>query len=188
MEYYMMKPPMKKVAFKEMKKKEVEEYFAWYMSEISTRIEMLKTVVMEESGIELDYSLDSLVGLWGWFEGKIYFVDRDKELYQEALDRAPEWFKPYVSDKFLSYETLMYAMDIAIYYGEIIVKNNPQITWGYFSKPKNRAGVNEPTLLGFTANMDLNPRTIIYNLTQSSAKEKDASRLLNNYETWMSYL
>lgn len=188
MEYYMMQPPMEKVVFKEMKKKEAQAYFDWYMSEIPVRIEMLKEVVKEEANIDLDYSLESLVSLWDWYETKIYYVDRDKDLYQKALDEAPEWFKPYVSDKFLSYETLMYAMDIAIYYAEIIVRNNNQIYWGYFTKPKNRSGVNEPTLLGIPGNDDLNPREIVLVLTRKSAKEKNKNRLVDNYNTWMKYL
>ena len=188
MEYFMMQPPKEYEAFDKMNKKDAQEYFDWYMSEIPIRLDMLKTVVKDEAGIDLDYSLDSLIDLWEWYEGKIYYVDRDKDLYQAALDKAPEWFKPYVSDKFLSYETLMYAMDIAIYYAEIIVKNNDQINWGYFIKPKNRAGVNEPTLLGFTADMDLNTRVIVLNLTRRSAKEKNKNRLIDNYNTWMTFI
>lgn len=187
MEYYMMQPPIEKVVFKDMKPKEAQAYFDWYMSEIPTRIKMLKNIVGEEADLKLDYSLNSLVSLWGWFENKIVLVERDKDLFQKDLDEAPEWFKPYVSNKILSYDTLMYAMDIAIYYGELIIKNNPEIHWGFFTKPKNRSGVNEPTLLGLSGNDDLNPRKIIYNLTQRSVKEKDKNRLLNNYNVWLSY-
>jgi hypothetical protein len=187
MEYFMMQPPFENVVFKEMKNKEAQAYFDWYIAEIPIRTEMLKKIVEEEANIQLDYSPNSLIALWEWYEDKILLVERDKALYQKALDNAPEWFKPYVSDKFLSYDTLIYAMDIAIYYGELIIKNNSKIYWGYFTKPKNRSGVNEPTLLGLPGNDDLNPREIIYNLTQRSAKEKDKNRLLSNYNVWLSY-
>ena len=60
--------------------------------------------------------------------------------------------------------------------------------WGYFTKPKNRFSVNEPVLLGFKDNDDLNPRLIVENCTRKSAKEKMDDRLLKIYNTWMKYI
>ena len=48
--------------------------------------------------------------------------------------------------------------------------------------------VNQPTLLGFKADMDLNPRLIVINCTRRSSKERNNNRLLDMYNTWMNYI
>ena len=48
--------------------------------------------------------------------------------------------------------------------------------------------VNEPTLLGFKSDMDLNPRLIVLNCTRRSGKERLNTRLFDMYNTWMSYI
>lgn len=86
-------------------------------------------------------------------------------------------------------ETLKYGMDIAIYFAEIIIKNSDgRIQWGYFTRPPKRMSVNQPTLLGFKAGMDLNPRLIVINCTRRSSKERNNNRLLDMYNTWMNYI
>ena len=66
----------------------------------------------------------------------------------------------------------MYGMDVALYFAEVIIRNNSEkIKWGYFTKPQIRIGVNQPTLLGFKYDKDLNPRIVIVNLARRSAKK-----------------
>lgn len=43
------------------------------------------------------------------------------------------------------------------YFGEVFIKNNPNIYWGYLSKPKKLHGVNRPRLLGFAGDMSVYP-------------------------------
>ena len=52
-------------------------------------------------------------------------------------------------------------MDVAIYFAEYIVKHNPSIYWGYFTKPKSYMYVNRPILLGVKCKVDMEPMSII---------------------------
>jgi len=44
-------------------------------------------------------------------------------------------------------ETLSLALDIAIYLGETIIKNYPNLYWGYFSRPKRDFYTNKPVIM-----------------------------------------
>lgn len=190
MEYELMLPPFEHNEFVNMKKKEAQQYFEWYVSQIEHRINVLEKFI-ELDGLEnvLDYSIESLIPLWEWYEKKIQIVLKDDEEYRNDISKHPVWMQSEISKTKVSLETLKYGLDISMYFAELIIKNsNGKIKWGYFTSPKKRMSVNEPTLLGFKSNMDLNPRLIILNCTRRSSKEKLSTRLQDMYYTWMSYI
>lgn len=85
-------------------------------------------------------------------------------------------------------ETMIYGLDIAIYFAEVIVRNNPSIHWGYYVKPKNRSSVNQPVLLGFKFDKEMNPREIVVNCIRKSDKELDPNRLYDLYHVWKNFI
>lgn len=187
--YEMMIPPFKIVDFSEMNNKQAKEYFDWYISQIEKRIALLISSINEEGNIDcLDYTIESLIPLWEWYERRIKYRIIDQEEREARIKKLPYWMHEYVSDNDLSWETLTYGMDVAIYFAEVIVRHNEKIKWGFFTKPKNRADVNQPVLLGFNNDIDLNPRLIVQNCTRRSAKEKQSTRLYDMYYTWMKYI
>lgn len=185
-----MIPPFKHGEFFDMKKKEVQQYFDWYISQVNYRIDIMnKQIEKEGFEIVLDYSADSLIPLWEWYEKKIEFVQKDVKEYKNEINQHPAWMQSEILTTKVSLETLKYALDISIYFGEIIIRNSKgKIKWGYFTSPKKRMSVNEPTLLGFKSDMDLNPRLIVLNCTRRSGKERLNTRLFEMYNTWMSYI
>ena len=83
------------------------------------------------------------------YEGKFYKVGTVR---QEVKDTKAH----IMSDRRkLSLNTIMIAVDISAYFGEVFIKNNPNIYWGYLSKPKKLHGVNRPRLLGFAGDMSV---------------------------------
>ena len=111
------------------------------------------------------------------------------EEYQNKLDKYPEWMAEYIQRKEFSYETLMYVADVAMYFAEVMIKNNDdKIKWGYFTKPKKRQSVNEPVLLGFNYNKDLNPRKVVLNVLRDSCEKTNEKRLYDIYNVWMKYI
>lgn len=190
MQYELMIPPFKHNGFRELNKKQAEEYFQWYVGQISVRMEMLNNYLKEEGEkINLDYSPGSLIPLWEWYETKIVIEEKTPEDYQRELDRYPEWMREWVSNTEISIETHMFGKDIAIYFAEVIRKNSAdKIYWSYYSKPKNRMSVNRPVLLGFRAEMDLDPELIISNCTLQSSEEHNGRRLFNLYKVWIDYI
>lgn len=190
MEYEMMIPPFEHKDFKSMNNKETKKYFDWFVSQVEYRIEYLKQYIDKEGvELDLDFSIDSLIPLWKWYEDKIEVVKKDKEEYIQQMAMYPEWMQPYISQEKISNDTLKIGLDISMYFAEVIIRNNPEkIRWGFFTKSKKRMSVNQPTLLGFLGDDDLNPRLIILNCTRRSSKEKNATRLYDMYNTWSKYI
>lgn len=186
----MMIPPFEHGEFIKMKKKEAQEYFDWFTSQVSNRIDILRKVLVKEGLNDiLDFSAESLVPLWEWYEKKIIFIEKETEELLDEITKQPNWMKSEILTTKVSPETLKYALDISIYFAEIIRRDSKgKIDWGYFSSPSKRISVNEPTLLGFKSDMDLNPRLIVLNCTRRSGRELLKTRLFDMYNTWMTYI
>lgn len=185
----MMIPPFEYDGFQKLKKNEAKEYFEWYMNQVEHRIEVLKKHILgERKDIIFDYTPNSLVALWDWYEEKIEIVNKSKEELEQEMSRYPKWLHNEIAHTKISMETLKYGMDIAVYFAEVIIRNNDgKIRWGYFTEPKMRMSVNEPTLIGFENDMDMNPRLIVINCTRRSSRENNSNRLLEMYNVWMNY-
>lgn len=158
MSYKEMVIPFMTVPFEEMKKKQAEQYYRWYVETLDERVGRLQKHIMETGNtLVLDRTPESLIGLWEWFEPRIELCQKtDLELEDEA-ERFSERMRYHVMEnsKKLSAETVTIAWDIAAYFGEVVIVNNPQIRWGYLSKPKKLHGVNRPRLLGFAGDMSV---------------------------------
>jgi len=190
MEYEMMLPPFEHNDFIIMKKKEAQQYFEWYISQVQHRINILEKVLEKDGIINiLDYSPNSLIPLWEWYEGKIEIIQKDMNEYEEDIRQSPDWMHSEILTTKISMETLKYGLDLSMYFAETVIRNSKgKIRWGFFTTPAKRMSVNEPTLLGFKSNKDLNPRLIVLNCTRRSSREKMNTRLLDIYNTWMTYI
>lgn len=156
MSYKEMIIPFKTVPFEEMKKKQAEQYYRWYMDTLDERVCRLQKHIMETGNtLVLDKTPESLIGLWEWFEPRIELCQKtDLELEDEAKGFSERMrYHVMENSKKLSAETVTIAWDIAAYFGEVVIVNNPQIRWGYLSTPKKLNGVNRPRLLGFASDM-----------------------------------
>ena len=187
MKYELMIPPFEYDNFEDFNKNQTEEYFQWYVNQINHRMEVLNNwLIYEGEAIELDYSPESLIPLWGWYEKHIILENKTEGELEQERAKYPEWMRDEISTTKISIETLKFAADIAIYFAETIIKNNlGKVYWGYFTKPKNRMSVNQPVILGFKANVDLDPRLIVVNCTRHSIDEEKPTRLYEMYKIWL---
>ena len=71
--------------FKNFTKKEAESYFEWYKNQLNPRIEYLR----KYSGVDLDYSVNSLVDIWGWFL-KIAETEKAPKAKTEEVKVSPK--------------------------------------------------------------------------------------------------
>lgn len=183
-------PQVTGIEFDEFTPKMAKEYFDWYINDREHRLRILKEYLREiHKDITLDFSPESLIPLWGWYETQIVEEDKDPCELQSEKEQYPEWVRDHISDKKISMETLKYAWDISIYFAEVIVRNNKdKISWGYITKPKRNFYVNRPVLKGFAFNKLLEPRHIVYICTLKSAESKDSNRLYDLYYVWMEYI
>ena len=187
----MIPPVDAKLPFEEFSKAQAKEYFEWHISQIDHRIWILDQYIREEGRkIAFDYTPESLVSLWEWYEEHIVVENRTKKEYRQEVLSRPEWMKEYISTTKISLmKTMKFGADVAIYFAEVFRNNSGgKISWGYYTKPKSMASVNRPVLLGFKAGMDMDPQRIIYNCTLESAESREKTRLLDIYNVWQKYI
>lgn len=185
MQYNGMTPPFELISFEDMKKKQAEQYFVWYIDTIEQRIQNLeKYINLTGTRMVLDKTPNSLIELWDWFSNHIEVCTKDEqELMLESAMR-PDWIKAHImSDRRkLSLNTIMIAVDISAYFGEVFIKNNPNIYWGYLSKPKKLHGVNRPRLLGFAGDMSVYPYGRVEMCIWKTIETVDNMHLFNMYQ------
>ena len=180
MEYNYFISPFDFDSFDNISKIQAREYFQWYISQSEIRIDLLRAFINENHSerIDLDNSPESLVSLWIWFEDDVLFGEQGfvskggNDGYNVELPN----------------EVLKINLDISFYFAEVFLYNNPSITWGYFTKPKNRMSVNKPVLVGFKADMDLDPRLIVRNCAYRSINNKNSKNLYNIYINWLDFI
>lgn len=184
MEYPLMKTPFLLVSFKEMNKKQAEQYFIWYMLEKEKRIKQLELYANQEvQRIFLDKSPESLIPLWEWFEDKIEWEKRSEEEMQEELLGKPEQIRNILlqNTKRVTALTMALVEDIAIYFSDTIIFNNPTVHWGYKTKPKKLDGVNQPIMLGFKGDICVNPRGLVELCILRSSRNRNKEELFETY-------
>ena len=77
MEYEYMQLP----DYRNMTKKEAKAYFEKFVAEIPYRIEVLEKYANEKCNakIPFDYTIESLIPLWSWFEGIMTAEEKTQE-------------------------------------------------------------------------------------------------------------
>lgn len=191
--YDLLIPPINK-PFEAFSKHEAENYFRWYIGKLNERVVYLQ----EFSGVSLDYSVDSLNDIWAWFLKNAEIEKTPKEKLCEIkkqLKKQPNEIRNVVlkeqSEQF-SLQTEYIIRDIAMYFGEVFVKNNSSISWGYHCDIKKDSFANMPLLVGFE-DRNFNPpfkaelepcffvRRVACNIFDGDQKKDDLSDI---YETW----
>lgn len=179
--------PFETVPFEEMNKKQVIQYFDWFMETKSERLRYLEEYVHSDGGtVQFDYSPESLIDLWIWYKDKIVWEEQTKAETEEELRKTPEIFRNMVLENTqkLTSQSLMIGVDIAVYFGECIIKNNSAIHWGYVTKPKRLVDVNKPRLVGFRGNGSVFPYSLVSVCTRRSLKKWNDKDLFEIYQKW----
>ncbi len=187
MNYPIMETPFILLPFEEMKKKQVEQYFQWYMTEKANRIRQLSEFINQETNkVLLDNSAESLIDLWEWFESHIEYQEKTERELHDELSGKPLWIQEILKNntKRLTLLTMALAEDIAIYFSETMIKNHSEIRWGYRMRPKKLNGVNQPILLGFHGDISVNPRRLVSVCISKSTDEKNKYQLYETYKKW----
>lgn len=190
MDYVLMEPPFEMKEFHEMNKREAQQYFDWYMSQVPVRLKQLKEAYAETSGRdsgELDFSPQSLVPLWSWFLPWVAYEPKTAEEIQEELAKLPEWLhESFLEAPYdLSTGTLTLAADIAVYFAEVFRKKYPNLEWGFVIKPKSFMHVNRPILKDNNSTFILEPQHLLHVITLEAAENNlDQEALINLYTIW----
>lgn len=156
-DYNILIPPITK-PIEEFTATETASYFAWFIEQIPGRVEYMASQCSEQLGIsrsKIDMTPDSLKYVWRWFL-RVAEIERTPKRKLEHLIGTYSKYPYAIQEYLLRYEKEQFSlqteyilMDIGMYMGEVFVKNNPVLYWGYYTEPRTDFSVNRPVLLGF---------------------------------------
>ncbi|MDQ0114624.1 hypothetical protein [Paenibacillus harenae] len=191
--YPIIKAPFEIIPLEIMTKRETDDYFQWFISQVPSRIEILSTYyerTSKERKSSLNLSQDSLITLWEWFVPNIQRITKTTEEIQEEMSNAPEWLKEEIENDTLKFsdETETMIIDIGIYFGAVILKSYSNLNWGVIRKPRNYVDVNQPVIVGFKHGA-LNPIRVVTNCALQTIDEQlNNKKLYEVYNIWSKYL
>lgn len=149
--YDLMVPPFG-LDFQNMTPKQAKENFDWYMSKLPERMEYLRNRCAKDLKIPvsmLDYSPESLIVIWRWFLRTARLEKTPKAELDKMIEAAKVFGDSYINREQFSVATQFIMRDIAMYIGQVFVTNNPQLSWSYYTNPKNEVNAKQPVIVGF---------------------------------------
>jgi hypothetical protein len=184
MAYNPVYPPFT-LKLRDMPKQELHRYFKWFMDVLPQRVKELAEAVKETPEFETwqaDETPASLDTLGQWFAGQIETRSRTQEELQAIKDRLA--FPVDISGEQLTNRTFSLAMDVGMYFSQVLMKSHPALRWEQPLNDKKFADYGQPVLVEFS-NAPLNPVRIAVVLARSIANKKQTgSRLRDLYNIW----
>jgi hypothetical protein len=182
MSYRIIQPPFT-LDFAAMSKKELQAYAAWFQEVLPERVAELTKAVKSTPGHgawDPDLTPESLQALGSWFEGQ---AETRKQTGDEVEElRAKLVFPIDVSDRELTNRTFSLAVDIGMYFSQVVLKNLPGTRWDQILKNQRFADYGQPVIVGF-GNVPMNPVRLAV-VTAYGVVEHQPARLRDLYETW----
>lgn len=182
MTYAIIQPPFP-LEFREKSKKDLETYRTWFHQVSSERIAELTRAVKSTPGYEgwePSASPESLDALGQWFEGQVETRKKTADEIEET--RAKLTFPIDIPEEELTERTFSLAIDIGMYFGQVILKNLPGTRWDQPLKNKKFADYGQPVIMGF-GTVPLNPVRVMV-MTAYGISRKKPARLRELYDTW----
>lgn len=184
MTYTTIQPPFT-LKFRQMSKPELKSYYSWFMQALPERISGLEAEVRESPAHRswrADFSPGSLTGLGAWFASKVEARARTQEEVDEVKSRLV--FPIDVPGEELTDQSFSLAVDVGMYFSQVIIQNVPGTTWDQPLKNEKYADYGQPVIMGF-GTVPLNPVRIVVTLAYALVSgEQSGDRLKALYETW----
>jgi len=169
----------------DLSQRELLSYRDWFLRNIDQRVDELARLVIGTNGYAdwtADFTPASLSRLGEWFRGAVVVAPLDER--ERARIKAKFPFPIEAPTEELSAETLSIAMDVGIYFGEVIRKNVSGTKWDQPTKNKKFADYGHMVLMGF-GSVPLNPIRLTITLAFAfAAKEQSGSRLRELFDIW----
>ena len=195
--YEFLVPPLNK-PFDELTFQEATDYFEWFVDSIPERIEYLRSV----TNLIFDYSPESLITLWKWVIEQADVEKAPKNQIKE-LKRNLKSIPYDMAETILTENSSQFTLqteymlrDVAMYFGEVCVKNNQSIYWGFHTDIEKDSFVNRPLLMGFL-DKDFSPpfqaefdpiftvRCIAYNIIDGDESKYDLKQIYDKWKRMM---
>jgi hypothetical protein len=170
-----------------MSKADLKAYFDWFLTQIPIRLSILESYVKETPGFEgwsANFTSASLKTLGQWYADHVETRPRN-QVEMEEIKRNLSFQMPVSGDE-LTNKTFSLAIDVAMYFSEVLKRNFSGLHWDLNLKDKRFVDYGQPVLLGF-GNVPLNPVSIMVVLAYGiAARDNSGERLFELYEYWSS--
>jgi hypothetical protein len=166
-----------------MSKKDLSAYATWFHKVTPERISELTKAVKNTPGYESwepDLTPESLDALGRWFEAQVETRKKTVDEIQETREKLT--FPIDIPEEELTNKSFSLAMDIGMYFGQVILKNLPGTRWDQPLRNKRDADYGQPVIMGFGA-APLNPLSIGVTTAYAISRRKPA-RLRELFDTW----
>jgi hypothetical protein len=184
MPYEIIQPPFT-LKFREMTNPELKEYYRWYLAMIKIRIGMLTEEVKQSTIFQAwrpDETPSSLDKLGEWFSAQIEVRQRTPDESHEIELRSRHSIS--IPKEELTNRTFSLAIDIGMYFSQVLIKNHPQVRWEQIFGNKKSIDYGQPVLVGFGA-MPFNPVQMLVSQAYGLATKKKTGKCLRElYEIW----
>ena len=188
MSYAIIQPPFT-LQFREMPKAELKAYYAWFMEGLPDRIAGLEAAVRCTTGYETwtaDFSPESLGPLGEWFVTQVEVRPKTSQELEEQ--RAKLTFPVDIPTEQLTNRTFSLAMDIGMYFSQVILKNLAGTRWEQPLRNANFADYGQPVVVG-SGSVPLNAVSVVTTVAYGIAsKERNGRRLRELYDIWVKLL
>ena len=151
MSYSIVQPqPTLTTNFNEMSKRDLRAYATWFHAAIPGRIAELTAAIKGTPGYEdwePNAEVDSLEALGRWFEGQI--ETRKRSAAEIAAIEKSLLFPVDVPEDELTNRTFSLAMDIGMYFAQVVLRDMPGTRWDQLFDSRKHAEFGQPVIMGF---------------------------------------
>jgi hypothetical protein len=168
-----------------MSKQELKDYYRWFMDALPKGINELAEAVRQTPGFETwqpDCTPASLDTLGEWFAVQVEKREQTEEEIQKIKARLT--FPMEIPREELTDRTFSLAVDIGMYFSQVLLKNHPSLRWNQPFGGKLHIDYGQPVLAGFGA-MAFNPVHMMTVLAHGLAdKKRTGEGLREIYDIW----
>jgi hypothetical protein len=164
--------------------KNVEDYFVWFNSIKDNRIVIINQAVFGQNKDEVN--ADSLQAIFYFLRANLHVRQRTMDEIQQEINRLPAHLQKIhkIPDYQLTEPSLSIIFDVAIYLGELLRQDVPNLEW-VMEKDKKMVFYGQPVLVREGSAIDLCPQWLIEIMVIQLIKNNtQEDRLVELYEKW----
>ena len=153
-------------------KEEAKEYYKWFKSIKNDRVQILKSDVQKiYPEWKADYSRNSLIKLYEWFESKVTnrkMINEEREEIEKQVNETTLLVGVVeIPETTLTDETVSICFDIGIYLGDVVIFNIDGTKWLQKISSINYIDYAQPLIATKNSKVPFNPRRIAESMAGS---------------------
>ena len=171
--------------FKNAKVEDAFQFAEWYFAQTKDRINVLKDYISQNnSNLILDYTDESLIKLWNWFEDNLEMVKKDNEEIEYEKEQIPQVFWSYIQNDRISHLMIEIAIDISYYFVDMLLNKHSNLKTDCITKPNWKNNLKKPVISGFFMDITFEPIQELVECARRSGEKKNPYRLKMLYDKY----